>query len=62
LIVFFALLGSLSVKAGHKMLVKSTPGIHFTNVLQAAFAPKDTKVQKDTDDLTVFLHLWDLHA
>ncbi len=37
LIVFFALLGSLYVKAVCKMLLKSTPGLNFTNILQAAF-------------------------
>jgi len=36
-----------------------TPGVHFTNILQAAFTPK---AQKDTYDLPVFLRFWDLRA
>jgi hypothetical protein len=35
--VFFALLGSLHAKAARKTLVKSTPDVNFTNILQAAF-------------------------
>jgi len=31
-----------------------TPGVHFTSLLQAAFAPADPKAQKDTDELNVF--------
>jgi len=31
--VFFALLGSVPIKALHKMLVKSTPGWEFTKLL-----------------------------
>ncbi len=33
----FALLGSECAKAAHKMLVKSTPSVNFTNILQADF-------------------------
>ena len=33
LTVFFALLGSVCVKAERKMLVKLTPGANFTNIL-----------------------------
>jgi len=33
LTVFFVLLGSVSVKAAHKMLVISTPGVNITNIL-----------------------------
>ncbi len=31
-------------------------GVNFTNMLQAAFASKDPKSAKGTDDLIVFLH------
>ncbi len=31
-------------------------GVNFTNMLQPAFASKDPKSAKGTDDLTVFLH------
>jgi len=55
-------LGSADVKAAHRKLMKLTPGVNFTNVLQAAFC---AKVQKDADDLNVFLCFmvcaaWDL--
>jgi len=33
LTVFFALLGSVSAKAVHRMLVKLTPGLNFINIL-----------------------------
>jgi hypothetical protein len=42
------------------MLVKLILGVNFTNVLQKAFASKDSKVQKDTDNLTIFLYFGDL--
>jgi len=45
---------------GKFFLVKFAPGANFNNILQATFAAVDHKVQKDTDDLTVFLHFWDL--
>ncbi len=35
-------------------------GVDFTNMLQAAFASKNPKSTKGTDDLTVFLHFWNL--
>ncbi len=34
LTVFFALLGSMLIKAAHKMLVKSTPVVNFFNILR----------------------------
>ncbi len=34
------------------------PGIGFTNILRGQVP----KVQKDTDDMIVFLHFWDLHV
>jgi len=34
-------LGFACVEAAHKMLMKLTPGVDFTNNLQAAFAPID---------------------
>jgi len=43
LTVFFALLGSAHLKALCKILVKSTPGVNFINILRAAFAPVDPK-------------------
>jgi len=35
--VFFVLLGSGCVKAAHRMLMKLTLGVNFTNILQASF-------------------------
>jgi len=49
-------------KAAHKMLVKLTPGVNFTNILHAAFIRPYPKSEKKTDNLTVFLRFWDLHA
>jgi len=40
-----------------KMLVKSTPGVYFINVLWAAFACPDPESAKKTDNLTVFFVL-----
>jgi hypothetical protein len=37
---FFALLGSARVKASHKALVKSTPGVDYINILHASFLYK----------------------
>ena len=37
---FFALLGSVQSKAAHRMLMKSTPGVNFTNILPADFTSK----------------------
>ena len=42
------------IKAGRKMLVKLTPGVNFTNVLQAAFTladPESTKKAAQLDSL-----------
>jgi len=39
LAVFFALLGSGGIKAVRQMFVKSTLGVNFINILQAAFLP-----------------------
>jgi len=52
---FFTLLGSACVKAVRRMLMKLSPGVDFTNVLQAAFAQIDPKSEQDTVDLTVGL-------
>ncbi len=49
-------------KAAGKMLVKSTPGVDFTNILRAAFPRVDPKSAKKTYNLTVFLCFWDLCA
>jgi hypothetical protein len=36
---FIAVLGSAHIKAAHKMLVKSAPGVNFINSLHTNFAP-----------------------
>jgi len=54
LTVFLALLGSVHVKAARKMLMNLTPGVNYTNFLQAAFMNADPKSTKKTNDLTVF--------
>jgi hypothetical protein len=38
------------------MFIASTPGVDFTNILQATFARAGHKCAKDTDDLTVSLY------
>jgi len=38
----FALMGSAGVKGGHKMLMKLTPGINFTNILCTPLKRKNT--------------------
>ncbi len=40
-----------------KLYSRVSTGVNFINVLQAVLT---YKVQKDTDDLTVFLHFWNL--
>jgi len=45
-------------KAASKMLVKLTPGINFTNILQAVST--DPKSAIKTDGLIVFLRSWNL--
>ncbi len=40
------------------MIMKSTPGVDFINVLQAAFAHANPKSTKKTDGLTAFFMLW----
>ena len=38
-------------------------GVDFTNILQAVFVHAQIpKEQNDIDDLTIFLHFWDLHS
>ncbi len=44
----FTLLGSTIVKVVRRMLMKSIPGLNFTNVLWAAFAHVDPKSAKKT--------------
>ncbi len=39
------------------MMVKSTPGVNFINILWTAFMGAETKSEKKTDNLTVFLVL-----
>jgi len=53
----FELLGSVWVKAAHKMLVKSTPGLNFINVLLTAFTLPDPKSIKKTVKLSIFFTL-----
>ncbi len=55
----FAFLGSASIKAASKMLMKLTSGVNFINVRAALMC---TDPQKDTDNLTEFLCFWDLRA
>jgi len=43
-----------------KIYLPPPPGVNFINILQAAFTHADTESSKKTDDLTVFLRLWDL--
>jgi len=44
------------------MLVKSTPGVNFTNILRTAILLVDPKSVKMIDNLTVFLRFWDLRT
>ncbi len=46
LTVFFALLGSACVKAAHKMFVKFTTRVNFTNILREVFMNADRKNAK----------------
>jgi len=52
----------LATKGDCKMLMKSTPGVNFINILQAALTSADTKNTKKKDSLTVFLGFWDLRS
>jgi len=54
------LLGSTSVNAVHRMLMKLSPGVNFISVLWAAFVHSDLWSAKKTDNLAAFLHFWDL--
>jgi hypothetical protein len=49
----------INLQAAHRTFVKLAQGF---NVLQAAFMPADSKVQKDTVDFTIFLLFWDLRS
>jgi len=46
--------GSAHVKAAHRMLMRSTPGIHFINILQADFTCPDSKSAKDSQVVSLF--------
>jgi hypothetical protein len=48
------LLGSTGTKAARRTLMKLTPWVDFTNVLQAALVQADPKRVKNTNDVTVF--------
>ena len=50
-------LKEIGAKAACKMLVKLTPGVNFTNVLQAAFTSADPKSTKKTVKLSSFIAL-----
>jgi len=43
-------------------LMKLTTGVNFTNVYKQLLLSKISKVQNNTDDLTVFLRFWDLYV
>jgi hypothetical protein len=55
-------LGSASLKAVCRTLVKLAPGVNITNILRAIFCTQILKVQKDTDVLNVYLRFWDLRT
>ncbi len=57
---FFTLLVSVRVKAVCEMLVKLITEVNFINILCDASKHADPKSAKDTDDLTEFLHFWNL--
>jgi len=40
------LLGSAPAKAAQRMLMKLTPGVNFTSILQAVFTQEDSKSTK----------------
>jgi len=60
--VFFALLGSSSVKAACRTLMKFTPKVNFTNMFTRSFYAYRSQKHKKTDNLTAFLCFWTLHA
>jgi hypothetical protein len=49
-------------KCARKMLMKLTVSANFINVLQQLLSKQILKVQKKTENLTVFLHFWDLRT
>jgi len=55
-----SLVNQFNFKTRNKAQARSK--VDFTNVLHAAFTCSDSKSTKDSDDLTVFLRFWDLHA
>jgi len=55
--IFFTLLGSTSIKAVRKTLVKLTPGVNFTKILCTTFTLVYPKSIKKIDNLTVFFML-----
>jgi len=56
----FMLLGYTGAKAAHITLMKSTPVVHFTNILGSAFMCTDLKSAKKTVKLLSFFCFWDL--
>ncbi len=61
LTVILVLLGSAPVNAMYKLLVKSTPGVNFTNVLRTAFAHVDPKSVKNTVKLSVSFYSFGIY-
>jgi hypothetical protein len=43
--------------AAHKMLVKSTPGLNFTNIFTLSFYSRRSRKRKKTDDFTAYFTL-----
>ena len=58
---FFALLGTVPIKASHKMLTKMTQGVNFIIVLQTAFTCVEPKSVKEAVKSSIFLLFWELH-
>ncbi len=52
--------GNESLWSNLGLLYFVTTGVNFINIFSTAFTHADPKAQIDTDDLTEFLHFWDL--
>ncbi len=60
--VFFALSGSIQVKAAFRTSMPLTPGLNFINILQTAFMRVNPERLEFSKILSIFLHFWDLRA
>jgi len=60
--VFFALSGSVWVKAAFRTSMKLTTGLNFINILHTAFTCVDSESVGFSQILSIFLRFWDLHA